>query len=166
MSSYEVYGAQRTNIESKPYCRPEYSSWVLVGTEKKGDQVESTYTNTSADPEKPITLRVGVYNKPATGFDGRQNISVKLSTWCKITDDDSFIHWKEHTFTIAVSGPYGAALAANYAVAMLENALGFIMPLEATPVTEAWTSKDETFTAALAAGVTEIDFSDLSDSPS
>lgn len=164
MTTYVVQDT-KTTPEAHQIRRVKFSDWVLVGTEKKGNDVESVYRNTASDPAYPTEIRIGVYNKPGPEFTGKTSFSIKMSGWCKITTDDSSVLMVPHSFTLAGVGPYGAVLRATNSMSLLENMLSWLLHLETTPVIRSWTAVDQTMVRSVSNGVTAIDISNMANPP-
>lgn len=168
MTTYVFQDVQLLS-EQLPFERCDFSDWSLVGTEKKGNDVETTYRLTTSAPGYPTEIRIGVYDKPAAQpsllSEGRTNFSIRLSGWTKITADDDTVTMAPHSFTVAGSGPYGAVLRTTYSVIALKNLLSWVLPIEDSPVSASWTDSDTKFKDAIGAGITVIDLSSFAAPP-
>lgn len=79
---------------------------------KAGD--EKLYRFVDGDAAHPTTLRIGSY--PSVDGKGKNNYSVKLTTWLKRTNDDSSVDYSEETYVIAKGTPWIAFQEEDVAV--------------------------------------------------
>lgn len=159
----EIINVQSTYEEDIGLCRPMFSDWQQVNdtpNTKEGVK-EATYVYMGGDPQYPATIRIGCYQNA----NGRDNISAKLSTFTKITDDDGNITYEPYVYTMAVSGPTGGAWSGTAKRQGFENLMlfsGFVSPL-ATPALGAGAATDNSAAQRLVYCVPDLPIETMDD---
>lgn len=134
------------------------SKMTLVDTnlvDEKGGR-ESLYSRIDAEPEHPVTLRVGHYPNGKTGSEAVFNSSLKLTYWNKYTDDDSVIFWEENTVVVAFTTKRQPLLDVADGMAKL---MGNVFSLLMGNITVG--APDWDGLTRLSRGITDLDLADL-----
>jgi hypothetical protein len=111
------------------------ANFTLVDTVQVDEfgAVEALFRNSVGDPEYPMSLRVGIYPKPAAlNGVGLTNVSVKLTTYYRKTDDVTELTTWTHpgNVTIAFSTPGQLSVPDNEdMVSLLGSAFSWLVPI-------------------------------------
>lgn len=159
----EVINLQTSNVEVSALYRPDFSDWNLVESTDNDGAREAIYQKMSGDPQYPATVRIGIYDNEAKQT---TSISLKLSTFVKVTDDDGDVTYEPFTCTVAMTGPYKQVLGASHSTTAVDNLIAWgFKPVESTPAIGSFTSVDWSLYDRLKYGIPNFDLSGLADSP-